>query len=79
MFEKLSTAAEQVATSLSRRNFLVRAGRAALIVAGVVGGILTLPTEAEAGGKYCCCGGRCLTGKACGRGCYRVRDCAHCL
>lgn len=77
MFEKVSSAAEQVATSLSRRAFLGKLGRGAL--AGVMGGFLALPCEAQAGGPYCCCAGRCLRGKSCGRGCYRVKSCNDCL
>ena len=50
MFEKISSAAERLATnvSASRRGFLARMGQAALGVAGVVAGLLALPTEAQA-------------------------------
>jgi hypothetical protein len=50
MFEKISNAAEKLASNVSesRRGFLVRVGQAALGVAGVVGGLLALPTEAQA-------------------------------
>jgi hypothetical protein len=50
MFEKISDAAERLATNVSesRRGFLVRMGQAALAVTGVVGGLLGLPSEAQA-------------------------------
>ena len=50
MFEKISGMAERLATNVSesRRGFLARMGQAALGVAGVVAGLLTLPTEAQA-------------------------------
>ena len=49
MFEKFNQIAEQAATNASRRQFLGRLGRGALTVAAVVGGILALPAEAQAG------------------------------
>jgi hypothetical protein len=50
VFEKISRAAEKLATNVSesRRGFLARMGRAALGVAGVFAGLLALPTEAQA-------------------------------
>jgi hypothetical protein len=50
VFEKIGNAAERLATNVSesRRGFLARLGQAALGVAGVVGGLLALPTEAHA-------------------------------
>ena len=50
MFEKISNAAERLATNVSesRRGFLVRMGQAALGVAGGIGGFLALPKEAHA-------------------------------
>jgi hypothetical protein len=50
VFEKISKAAERLAThvSASRRGFLARVGQAALGVAGVVAGLLVLPREAQA-------------------------------
>jgi hypothetical protein len=50
VFEKISRAAEKLATSVgeSRRGFLARVGRAALGVAGVFVGLLGLPREAHA-------------------------------
>jgi|SRR6516225_12063467 hypothetical protein len=52
MFDKITSAAEKLATNVSdsRRGFLVRMGQAALGVAGVVGGLLALPKEALAHG-----------------------------
>jgi hypothetical protein len=50
MFEKISNAAERLASNVSesRRGFLVRVGQAAVGVVGVLGGLLALPTEAQA-------------------------------
>jgi hypothetical protein len=50
VFEKISRAAEKLATNVSesRRGFLGRLGKAALGVAGVLGGLLLLPKEAQA-------------------------------
>ncbi len=56
MFEKVSQAAERVATGLSRRGFLGRLGRGALGVAAALGGVLALPGQARAAGGRCCCG-----------------------
>ncbi len=51
MFEKISSAAEKLATNVSesRRGFLARMGQAALGVAGVFAGLLALPAEGQAG------------------------------
>jgi hypothetical protein len=50
VFEKISSAAERLAGSVgaSRRGFLARVGQAALGVAAAFGGLLALPTEAQA-------------------------------
>jgi hypothetical protein len=57
MFESISNAAEKLATNVSesRRGFLARMGQAALGAAGLVAGLLALPTEAQAGisGSFC--------------------------
>jgi hypothetical protein len=56
MFEKISNAAERLATNVSesRRGFLTRLGQAALGVTGVVAGLLVLPSEAQAAQfNYC--------------------------
>jgi hypothetical protein len=51
MFEKLTRHAESVATGLgaTRRGFLGRAGRGALVAAGALGAMLAAPTRARAG------------------------------
>ena len=53
MFEKVGQVAEQVATSVSRRQFLGRFGQGALAVAAAMGGLLALPAIAQAGGRLC--------------------------
>jgi hypothetical protein len=53
MFERVNQMAEQMATSVSRRQFLGRVGRGALIAAGVVGGFLASGSEAHAGKRVC--------------------------
>jgi hypothetical protein len=55
MLQKVSQVAEQVATRLSRRAFLGKAGKSALAVAGVLGGFLALPNDAHALGRRGCC------------------------
>jgi hypothetical protein len=60
MLDKASQMAERVATGVSRRAFLGRLGQSALVVAGVLGGFLAFPGEAQAGGSCClyaCSGG----------------------
>ena len=56
MFDKVSQMAEPVATKASRREFLGRFGRGAMIAAAAVGGILALPGRARAGKKGLLCG-----------------------
>ena len=61
MFEKLTQAAEQLATNVSRRQFLGRFGGGALALATAVGGLLALPDVAEAAANRtarCCLGSR---------------------
>ena len=48
MFEKLTQAAEQLATNVSRRQFLGRFGGSALALATALGGLLALTGDAEA-------------------------------
>jgi hypothetical protein len=48
MLEKISQVAEQVATSVSRRQVLDRLGRAALAAAATAGGVLALSQVAHA-------------------------------
>ena len=63
MFEKVSQMAEQAATRASRRQFLGRVGRGAMVVAATVGGLLAVPGEAEAA----------RGSRGCPPGCYRVK------
>jgi hypothetical protein len=72
MFEKLSEIAERSATSASRRQFLGRIGRGALVAAGAISGFLAFGAEAQAGGLKVCgtgsawqCAGR-PVGSLCG-------------
>ena len=58
MLEKFNQIAEQAATNVSRRHFLGRAGQAAMVLAGALGGLLALPSAAEAAGGRCCCAGQ---------------------
>jgi hypothetical protein len=48
MFDKVSQAAEKLATNVSRRAFLGRLGQGALTTAGVVGAMLAFGGEARA-------------------------------
>jgi hypothetical protein len=50
MFDKVSQAAEKLATNVSRRAFFGRVGRGALVVAGVLGATLALPGQGQAKG-----------------------------
>jgi hypothetical protein len=61
MFDKIGRLAEAAASnvSLSRRGFFGQLGRAALGAAGVVGGLLVLPSAAQASGHTLCCIYRC--------------------
>ena len=85
MFEKLNEIAERSATGVSRRQFLGRVGRGALIAAGAVGGFLAFGAEAHAGKRVCSmdsvwnCAGR-PVGSPCGtpsrrRKCQGGPDC----
>ncbi len=56
MLEKVSQVAEQVATSVSRRQFLGRLGAGAMSVAAAVGGVLALSAVAHAGPNHICSG-----------------------
>jgi hypothetical protein len=66
MFDKVSQAAEKLATNVSRRAFLGRLGQSALAVAGVVGGMLAF-------------GGTARAGNLCPRGSYYCNPCKQCL
>jgi hypothetical protein len=59
MFDKFSEAAEKLATNVSRRAFLGRLGEGALALAAVVGGVLALPSRAQATRPGKCCTYRC--------------------
>jgi hypothetical protein len=54
MFDKISDAAEKLATHVSRRAFLGRLGPGALGLAAVIGGVLAYPAHARASGQLCC-------------------------
>jgi hypothetical protein len=68
MFEKFSQIAEKSATSASRREFLGRLGRGALIAAGAVGGFLAFGSEAQAGRRRCTTDAGCPRGYICEAG-----------
>jgi hypothetical protein len=69
MFDKLGQAAERLATHVSRRAFLGRLGKGALVMAGVLGSVLAFGGKAQALG--CAAGLRpcglrcCLPGDYC--------------
>jgi hypothetical protein len=48
MFERLSQAAEKLAASVSRRQFLGALGRGAFAAVGIISGLLAVPGEATA-------------------------------
>jgi hypothetical protein len=84
MFEKISRAAEKLATNVSesRRGFLARMGQAALGVTGVFAGLLALPGDAQAISSIthaCVIGGYgTLTGMCIDKSsgtCKKCRDC----
>jgi len=56
MFDRVSEAAEKLATNVSRRAFMSRLGRGALAVSGALVGALVIPTSLLAGPppRYCC-------------------------
>jgi hypothetical protein len=59
MFDRVSEAAEKLATNVSRRAFLGRLGRGAGVLAGVMAGLCAAPKLAQAGGPRpvtSCCG-----------------------
>jgi hypothetical protein len=59
MFDKVSQAAEKLATNVSRRAFLSRLGQGALVLAGAMGAMLAFPGLVQAKGCSgpcpCCC------------------------
>jgi hypothetical protein len=54
MFNKISDAAEKLATNVSRRAFMGRVGQGALGLAAVIGGMLALPAKAHASNATWC-------------------------
>jgi hypothetical protein len=86
MFDKFGQVAERLATHVSRRAFLGRLAKGALVTAGALGSVLTFGGKAQAlgfpcsrcpAGTYCCyCnsiqGFFCSTKRARGCGCTRV-------
>ena len=68
MFDRVSDAAEKLATNVSRRAFLGRLGKGALTLAGAMGALLALPGMARAGACGClngngfCCVYTCANG-----------------
>lgn len=53
MLEKINQTAEKLATNASRRQFFGRLGRGAMTVAAAVGGLLAMPSGAQAAPKFC--------------------------
>jgi hypothetical protein len=64
MLDELSRRAEQAATSVSRRHFLGRFSRTAMVAAGLVAGVLALPRKAQAS-KTCRVHTDCPWGQVC--------------
>jgi hypothetical protein len=54
MFDRVSEAAEKLATNVSRRAFMGRLGKGALTIAGAVGAFLAIPGLVQAGGGCAC-------------------------
>jgi len=71
MLHRMTQAAEQLATDMSRRQFVSQLGRRALAMTGVLGILLGLSASAEAGRKRHCCY-QCYDG----RGDFYYRRCA---
>jgi len=80
MFDRVSQAAEKLATNVSRREVMGQLGRGALVLAGVLAGICASPRIAQAGkkGHSCCYGaGGCLAPET---GCKFVwSSCGECM
>ncbi len=60
MFDRVSDAAEKLATSVSRRAFMGGLGKGVLGLAALIGGVFAFAAQAQAGNTdLCCrCGGR---------------------
>jgi hypothetical protein len=54
MFDRVSQAAEKLATNVSRRAFMGGLGKGALALAGAMGAMLAFPGLVQAGGGACC-------------------------
>jgi hypothetical protein len=61
MFDRVTEAAEQLATNVSRRAFMGDLGKGALTLAGALGALLAIPSLVQAGvscacfsGSFCC-------------------------
>lgn len=56
MFDRVSEAAEKLATNISRRAFMGRLGKGSLTLAAVLGGMFSFHAQAQAGKKsqLCC-------------------------
>jgi hypothetical protein len=57
MFDRVTEAAEKLATNVSRRAFLGGLGKGALTLAGAVGAFLAIPGLVQAGGGCTCSNG----------------------
>jgi len=59
MFDRVSQAAEKLATNVSRREVMGQLGRGALVLAGVLAGICASPriAQPEKKSRSCCWGG----------------------
>jgi hypothetical protein len=73
MFAWINQLAEHVAASASRRQFLGRLGRGAMVIAATAGGLLATPGESHAAGTARCCYYRC-GGRGGTRGYYVCRS-----
>ncbi len=72
MFDKVSQAAEKLATGMSRRGFLGSVSRWAGATALGLAGVLTTAGSARAGtGMTCCVYHNIFTGAYCGRQCVK--------
>lgn len=80
MLDRFHQIAEQAAESVSRRQFLSRLGRGAIIAATAVGGLLSAPDAAQAAPRACGVGsaGYCL-GKKQGSSCRAGRYYGTCV
>jgi hypothetical protein len=57
MFNRVSEVAEKLATNVSRREFMGRQGKGALVLADTLGAMLALPESVQAGACGCINGG----------------------